>query len=136
MKILEIDEERRRLSLSLKRVEGQVLPQRKRRAAAPPTQASEEIGDVPDLGLSEEVFAGPQASGVDACAPPRRTVPPRRPRRRRRAGAARPPAEPRGRGRAPSRAEAAAAEEEPAEPAGEPAADESPRPSRARATEQ
>jgi small subunit ribosomal protein S1 len=51
VKILEIDEERRRLSLSLKRVEGQVLPRRE----VPPA-ADEEMGEVPDLGLSEEVF--------------------------------------------------------------------------------
>ena len=52
MKILEIDEERRRLSLSLKRVEGQVLERRE----VPPTEGAE-MGEVPDLGLSEEVFA-------------------------------------------------------------------------------
>jgi small subunit ribosomal protein S1 len=52
VKILEIDEERRRLSLSLKRVEGQVLERRE----VPPSD-EEETGAVPDLGLSEEVFA-------------------------------------------------------------------------------
>jgi small subunit ribosomal protein S1 len=55
VKILEIDSERRRLSLSVKRVEGQVLPVR------PIT--GEDIGgadleNVPELGLSEDVFAG------------------------------------------------------------------------------
>jgi small subunit ribosomal protein S1 len=52
VKILEIDSERRRLSLSIKRVEGQVLPVRP--IVAP---AADEIEDVPELGLSEEVFA-------------------------------------------------------------------------------
>jgi small subunit ribosomal protein S1 len=53
VKILEIDEERRRLSLSLKRVEGQVLERRE----VPPSDDDQEVGEVPDLGLSEEVFA-------------------------------------------------------------------------------
>jgi len=53
VKILEIDEERRRLSLSLKRVEGQVLEPKD----LPPSEGDEEMGAVPDLGLSEEVFA-------------------------------------------------------------------------------
>jgi small subunit ribosomal protein S1 len=53
VKILEIDSERRRLSLSIKRVEGQVLPVR---PIEPPTGA--DFDDVPELGLSEDVFAG------------------------------------------------------------------------------
>jgi small subunit ribosomal protein S1 len=59
VKILEIDEERRRLSLSLKRVEGQVLPMREI-APAPDgeTAEAEDMGEVPDVDLSEEVFAG------------------------------------------------------------------------------
>jgi small subunit ribosomal protein S1 len=66
VKILEVDSERRRLSLSVKRVADQ-LPHIKSAAAAGAAAAgvSEEIGDVPDLGLSEDVFAGPQVSGVD-----------------------------------------------------------------------
>ncbi len=56
VKILEIDSERRRLSLSLKRVEDQILPLRE--GAPPPDDASEEeLGEVRDLGLSEDVFA-------------------------------------------------------------------------------
>src|ERR1700743_1552487 len=52
VKILEIDSERRRLSLSIKRVEGQVL------TGAPIVAPTEtEIEDVPELGLSEEVFS-------------------------------------------------------------------------------
>jgi small subunit ribosomal protein S1 len=52
VKILEIDSERRRLSLSIKRVEGQVLPVR---PIIAPTES--EIEEVPELGLSEDVFA-------------------------------------------------------------------------------
>ena len=53
VKILEIDSERRRLSLSIKRVEGQVLPVR---PIEPPT-SGDSYDDVPELGLSEDVFA-------------------------------------------------------------------------------
>jgi small subunit ribosomal protein S1 len=49
VKILEIDSERRRLSLSIKRVEGQVLERR--------PLADADIENVPELGLSEDVFA-------------------------------------------------------------------------------
>jgi small subunit ribosomal protein S1 len=55
VKILEIDSERRRLSLSIKRVEGQVLPVR---PIEPPAEGdTSQFDDVPDLGLSEDVFA-------------------------------------------------------------------------------
>jgi small subunit ribosomal protein S1 len=54
VKILEIDSERRRLSLSIKRVEGQVLPVR---PIQPPEGESGSLDDVPELGLSEDVFA-------------------------------------------------------------------------------
>jgi small subunit ribosomal protein S1 len=110
VKILEIDSERRRLSLSVKRVEGQVLPRRElgpddepeaggtdepaaapqvdqtEDAAAPEAPAEEEsapasqdapaapqveepeatgnLDDVPELGLSEDVFAGDDAARV------------------------------------------------------------------------
>jgi small subunit ribosomal protein S1 len=53
VKILEIDSERRRLSLSIKRVEGQVLPVR---PIIPPADAGD-LENVPELGLSEDVFA-------------------------------------------------------------------------------
>jgi small subunit ribosomal protein S1 len=59
VKILEIDSERRRLSLSIKRVEGQVLPVR---PIQPPEGESGSLDDVPELGLSEDVFAD---DGVD-----------------------------------------------------------------------
>ena len=61
VKILEIDSERRRLSLSVKRVEGQVLTPK----TLPPEELAEGAGDLddlPELGLSEEVFA----SGAEA----------------------------------------------------------------------
>ncbi len=69
VKILEIESERRRLSLSVKRVQEQ-LPHIRTAAAgsAAAAQAAggdEEIGDVPDLGLSEDVFAGPNVSGAE-----------------------------------------------------------------------
>jgi small subunit ribosomal protein S1 len=71
VKILEIDSERRRLSLSIKRVEGQVLPRR--------TEGITDAGDLedmPELGLSEDVFAeqpqaeaGVEETDVEAAAP-------------------------------------------------------------------
>jgi small subunit ribosomal protein S1 len=54
VRILEIDSERRRLSLSIKRVEGQVLPVRERE-----DEPAIALDDVPELGLSEDVFAAP-----------------------------------------------------------------------------
>ncbi len=51
VKILEIDSERRRLSLSIKRVEDQVLPRRTL------TGDAGDLEDMPELGLSEDVFA-------------------------------------------------------------------------------
>ena len=93
VKVLEIDSERRRLSLSAKRVEGQILPVRargpsrapRRRASPDRGAAAEEAaarraargrrrraiaGDVPELGLSEDVLRR---------APPRRLRPPAEP---------------------------------------------------------
>jgi small subunit ribosomal protein S1 len=75
VKILEIDSERRRLSLSIKRVEGQILPSEIRAreaglpapgevAAANAAAAEGGAGDldnVPELGLSDDVFAGGDA---------------------------------------------------------------------------
>jgi small subunit ribosomal protein S1 len=56
VKILEIDSERRRLSLSIKRVEGQILPVR---PIVPPENGdTADLDNVPELGLSEDVFAG------------------------------------------------------------------------------
>jgi small subunit ribosomal protein S1 len=62
VKILEIDSERRRLSLSIKRVEGQVLPVR---PIEPPTGA-DSFDDVPELGLSEDVFASSEETTARA----------------------------------------------------------------------
>jgi len=56
VKILEIDSERRRLSLSVKRVEGQVLTPK---VLPPEEQGAGDLDDLPELGLSEEVFAPP-----------------------------------------------------------------------------
>ncbi len=65
VKILEIDSERRRLSLSVKRVEDQLEHIKTATASsAPPGGTGDDIGDVPDLGLSEDVFAGPDVSGA------------------------------------------------------------------------
>src|ERR1700744_917073 len=63
VKILEIDSERRRLSLSIKRVEGQVLPVR---PIQPPEGEADTLDDVPELGLSDDVFSddGPDAAGL------------------------------------------------------------------------
>jgi small subunit ribosomal protein S1 len=57
--ILEIDADRRRLSLSLKRVEEGTVPK-------PRADGSESLHTTPDLGLSEEVFAeGAAATQLD-----------------------------------------------------------------------
>ncbi len=68
VKILEIDSERRRLSLSIKRVEGQVLPVR---PIEPPTDGDAgTLDDVPELGLSEDVFSADDVeSGSEVAAP-------------------------------------------------------------------
>jgi small subunit ribosomal protein S1 len=70
VKILEIDSERRRLSLSIKRVEGQVLPQRDTMA---PSETSDsgagDLDNVPELGLSEDVFAPQPADEAEAPEP-------------------------------------------------------------------
>ncbi|MBV9464844.1 MAG: S1 RNA-binding domain-containing protein, partial [Solirubrobacterales bacterium] len=60
VKILEIDSERRRLSLSIKRVEGQVLPVRP--IVAPSGEDAPNLDDVPELGLSEDVFASDESA--------------------------------------------------------------------------
>jgi small subunit ribosomal protein S1 len=67
VKILEIDSERRRLSLSVKRVEGQVLepkvlPPEELAAPDDAVEGAGDLDDVPELGLSEEVFAAEPAA--------------------------------------------------------------------------
>ncbi len=75
VKILEIDEERRRLSLSLKRVEGQVLPRKELAPVEPVDDQEVAEQDVPDLGLSDEVFTpeaeaeAPAEAEAEAAAP-------------------------------------------------------------------
>src|SRR5215212_1391503 len=62
VKILEIDSERRRLSLSVKRVEGQELPIRSLEGVG-----AGDLDDMPELGLSEDVFAeGAATTAEDA----------------------------------------------------------------------
>jgi len=63
VKILEVDSERRRLSLSVKRVAGNEPPPRAEGESAPPPSAGD-LGEVRDLGLSDDVFAGPDVSGA------------------------------------------------------------------------
>jgi small subunit ribosomal protein S1 len=78
VKILEIDSERRRLSLSIKRVEGQVLPVR---PIEPPAEGDTSLDDVPELGLSEDVFAvgeaqpAAQAPDIEDAAPTETALP-------------------------------------------------------------
>jgi small subunit ribosomal protein S1 len=60
VKILEIDSERRRLSLSIKRVEGQELPVRP--ITMPTEGEAGDLDNVPELGLSEDVFAAEDAA--------------------------------------------------------------------------
>ncbi len=59
VKILEIDEERRRISLSIKRVDGQGLPLRDVQVPEPVPEAGAAADEVPELGLAEEVFPEP-----------------------------------------------------------------------------
>jgi small subunit ribosomal protein S1 len=81
VKILEIDDERRRLSLSLKRVEGQVLPLREisftgeEGEGAAEGEAAQDVADVPDLDLSEEVFSGEDTAPAEEPAPERAAEP-------------------------------------------------------------
>jgi small subunit ribosomal protein S1 len=73
VKILEIDEERRRISLSMKRVSGGGLPLRDSKLAATSEPTAEEAATapVPQIDLSEEVFAqaSPEEGTPDAEAP-------------------------------------------------------------------
>ncbi|HYI20084.1 MAG TPA: S1 RNA-binding domain-containing protein, partial [Solirubrobacteraceae bacterium] len=65
VKILEIDSERRRLSLSIKRVEDQVLPRRDVVATDGEAADAGDLDNVPELGLSEDVFADVPAAPAD-----------------------------------------------------------------------
>ena len=80
VKILEIDEERRRLSLSIKRVEGQNMLLKDLGAALAaatgtedaPAEGAEAAADTPELGLSEDVFTenAPEAEATEDGANP------------------------------------------------------------------
>ncbi len=61
VKILEIDSERRRLSLSVKRVEGQILSAHVGEIVGP-----DDLDDVPELGLSDDVFPEAPAPTIAA----------------------------------------------------------------------
>jgi small subunit ribosomal protein S1 len=64
VKILEIDSERRRLSLSVKRVEDQSLPSRG--DGSPGAEiGGADLSNVPELGLSDDVFSGAEAEAAD-----------------------------------------------------------------------
>jgi small subunit ribosomal protein S1 len=70
VKILEIDGERRRISLSIKRVEGGGLPLRDSTLVASTGPTPEEAATaVPDIDLSDEVFAQ-QPPAAEEAAPP------------------------------------------------------------------
>jgi small subunit ribosomal protein S1 len=66
--ILEIDAERRRLSLSLKRVEDGAVPK-------PRADGAESVHTAPALGLSEDVFAEDRAPAADLDEAPELDVP-------------------------------------------------------------
>jgi small subunit ribosomal protein S1 len=76
VRILEIDSERRRLSLSVKRVEDQVLPGRSGDGSPGAEISGADLSNVPELGLSEDVFSGAEAeapaeeSAVEDAPPP------------------------------------------------------------------
>ena len=91
VKILEIDSERRRLSLSVKRVEDQILPSATRAAEGGVAVDAGDLDDLPELGLSDDVFAEGAAVEDAPCpsrrlrssrtrSPPRRSRPRLRPR--------------------------------------------------------
>ena len=72
VKVLEIDTERRRLSLSVKRVEDQILEPK---TLPPDAGETGDLDDVPELGLSEDVFAGDDLAQVEDAAPADETEP-------------------------------------------------------------
>jgi len=66
VKILEIDSERRRLSLSVKRVDDQGLPPRMSGDGSPGAEISgADLSNVPELGLSEDVFSAAEAEATE-----------------------------------------------------------------------
>ena len=65
VKILEIDSERRRLSLSIKRVEDQILPRREVQALEGEAADAGDLDNMPELGLSEDVFTTQPETGAE-----------------------------------------------------------------------
>jgi len=119
VRILEIDTERRRLSLSVKRVEGQILPSRVPEGPQAVAEGAGDLDDLPDLALSDDVFAGGPTES--AAAEPATATEPAAPAAAPEAAA--PVAEPAAPAAAPAAApEAAAPVAEPAAPAAAPAA--------------
>ncbi|HKN92814.1 MAG TPA: 30S ribosomal protein S1 [Thermoleophilaceae bacterium] len=71
VRILEIDSERRRLSLSVKRVDEQGLPGGSGSSGSPGAEISgADLSNVPELGLSEDVFSGAEAESDPDAEPP------------------------------------------------------------------
>jgi small subunit ribosomal protein S1 len=68
VKVLEIDSDRRRLSLSAKRIDDGTVSHREAGAAGDGGGAADagDLDDVPELGLSDDVFAGPDVSIGDS----------------------------------------------------------------------
>ncbi len=118
VKILEIDSERRRLSLSVKRVAGNEPP------PGEGGEGGDDLGEVRDLGLSDDVFAGPDVAGAAdlraAMAAQTEDAAPEAPAAEPEPAAEEPPAEP----EPAAESEPAPEPEPPAEPEPEPAADE------------
>jgi small subunit ribosomal protein S1 len=119
VRILEIDSERRRLSLSIKRVEGQNLPLRQLEPEEGAAEGAGDLDDVPELQLSEDVFTGdavPPPPPAEGEADPQPDAEPAAPAEAAEPGA--PPEEPAPADEAEPADEAQpAAEAEPAEPA-------------------
>jgi small subunit ribosomal protein S1 len=84
VRILEIDSERRRLSLSIKRVEGQNLPLRQLEpeegaAADGVAEGAGDLDNVPELELSEDVFTGDVPAPAEGEAEPQPEAEPAEP---------------------------------------------------------
>jgi small subunit ribosomal protein S1 len=84
VRILEIDSERRRLSLSIKRVEGQNLPLRQLEpeegaAADGVAEGAGDLDNVPELELSEDVFTGDVPAPAEGEAEPQPEAAPAEP---------------------------------------------------------
>ena len=126
VKILEIESERRRLSLSIKRVEGQELPVRP--IVAPTESEAGDLDNMPELGLSEDVFASDDAAAASPAAEATDEAPAEPEAEAAAEPEAEAPAEPEAEATAEPEAEAAAEPEAEVadEPAAEASADESP----------